>query len=181
MILNQRYIREYTNEKCPKALISLCGIPIENVEEFKYLGSTINHHEPSTGNSELQIRIDSAWCKFYELSKNFTNHKIELKTRVKVMNSLVRSRLTYACQTWTLTAIQMNHVNTVYVSILRKMVKGGYRRKSGEYAFELTNEDIIKAATLKASTNTSIDYNETLFTCHQRCRYETNKIAAVQR
>lgn len=144
MILNQRYTRGYINEKCPNSIISLSGIPIENVEEFKYLGSIINDNEPSTGNSELQIRIDSAWCKFYELSKNFTNHKIELKTRVNIMNSLVRSRLTCACQTWTLTAIQMNQISAVYVSILRKMVKGGYRRKSGQYAFELTNEDIIK-------------------------------------
>ena len=32
-ISNQRYIRGYTNEKCPNAIISVCGISTENVEE----------------------------------------------------------------------------------------------------------------------------------------------------
>ena len=72
------------------------------------------------------------------------NHRISLNTRVKVFNSLVRNRLTYSCQTWTLTKRQASHVNAAYVSMLRRMVRGGFRRKDGTYHYELSNVDIIR-------------------------------------
>ena len=67
-----------------------------------------------------------------------------LTTRVKILNALIRSRLTYACQTWSLTKRQTTHVNAAYISILRKMVKGGYRRKPDTFCYELTNSDILE-------------------------------------
>ena len=79
----------------------------------------IKYNEPSTGDDELQTRIDASNCKFYESGKNLMNYKIALETRVKIFNSLVRSRLTYACQTWSLTQRQQNHMNATYGSMLR--------------------------------------------------------------
>ena len=139
MILNH----QYTTDEYPAAVVRLGNKPIENVKSFIYLGCTTKYNEPSTGDNELEVRIDTAECKFYEISKNLLNHRISLTTRVKILNSLVRSRLTNSCQTWTLTKKQANHINAVYVSMLRKMVKGGYRRKPETYHYELTNANII--------------------------------------
>ena len=75
------------------------------------------------------------------------NHRIALVTRVKVFNALVRSRLTYSCQTWTLTKRQASRVNSTYLSLLRRMVRGGFRRKEGTYHYELTNADIKQCKT----------------------------------
>ena len=72
------------------------------------------------------------------------NQKIHLATRVKILNALVRTRLTYSCQTWNLSQVQANHINATYMSMLRKMVKGGYRRQSGTYRFVLSNRDLLK-------------------------------------
>ena len=63
-----------------------------------------------------------------------------------MLNALVRSRLLYSCQTWSCTKAQMNNVNATYLSFIRKMVKGGYRRKVNSWAYVFTNEDLLKMA-----------------------------------
>ena len=71
------------------------------------------------------------------------NYKIRLHTRVKILTSIVRSRLTYSCQTWNTTSRQTDRINSAYTAMLRKMVKGGYRRKNGtEWKFVLSNSDL---------------------------------------
>ena len=114
MILNQKYEeREYPNTIC-----SLEGEAIENVEKYRYLGSEIKYDEPNTGQMELNFRADVAECKYYSLSRNLFNMRINIKTRTKMLNSLVRSRLLYSCQTWCCTKAQMNRMNAKYLSFL---------------------------------------------------------------
>ena len=105
----------------------------------------ITFNEPSTGDTEVELRIEMAENKFYELSKTFMNHNIRITTRIKILNAVVRSRLTYSCQTWNLTAKQRDRINSTYLGMLRKMVKRGYRRKPGtEWNYVLTNNDLHK-------------------------------------
>ena len=63
-----------------------------------------------------------------------------------MLNSLVRSRMLYSCQTWSFTKTQMTHLNAVYLSLLRKMVKGGFRRKDESWAYVFTNKDLLRMA-----------------------------------
>ena len=65
---------------------------IDNVKVFRYLGGNIKYDEHSTGDEEIELRLESGEAKFYELVKKLLNHKIVLKTRVQILNSLVRSR-----------------------------------------------------------------------------------------
>ena len=135
MILN--YGNEY-----PETIASLRGTPIDNVKSFIYLGCVIKYNEPSTGDTELNLRIDAAENAFYAHGKNLMNKKIILKTRVQILDSLVRSRLTYSCPVWTTTVAQLNKICSAYTSMLRKMVKGGYKRKANQWSFVYTNDDI---------------------------------------
>ena len=97
---------------------------------------------PTTGQAAVQLRTTIAEPKFYELIKKLTNFKILLKTRILIMNAIVRSRLTYSCQTWNLTQKQMGKINSSYVGMLRKMIKGGY--KTGEnHHFILSNAEVL--------------------------------------
>ena len=142
MIVNYRYINN-DSSTYPDSIATLDNNPIENVMMFRYLGDEIKYDEPSTGDAEIELRIDIAEGKFYERSKKLLNHRILLQTRIKILNSIVRSRLTYSCQTWNLTERQTNRVNSAYTSMLRKMVKGGYRRKKEtEFHFVLSNSDL---------------------------------------
>ena len=111
---------------------------------FRYLGCEIKYDEVYTGDAELNLRIDFAQGKFYQLGKKFMNHNISLNTRVKLLNSLVRSRLTYGCQIWTLTVRQRERIGAVYISILRKMVRGGYKRNPNQWSFVYTNEHLLR-------------------------------------
>ena len=132
-----------TLNQYPKSISSVEKEEVANVKEFKYLGSQFYYDQPGTGEAEITSRIDMAESKFYEHGKKFMNYKINLAVRTSILNSLVRSRLTYGCQTWMLTAAQMNHINSSYVSMLRKMVRGGYKRKDGEWGYKITNEQLI--------------------------------------
>lgn len=127
----------------PASIVHLKGSDIGNVEVFIYLGCKIKYDEPLTGNAELELRIDLGESKFYELGKNLMNYKIRLSTRVKILNALVRSRLTYSCQTWGTTKVQIQRLSSVYCSMLRKMIKGGYRRKHDSWSYVLSNQDIL--------------------------------------
>ena len=126
----------------PKTIASLQGKAIDNVESFVYLGCILNYNEPSTGETEINLRIDAAENAFYSHGKNLMNQKIALKTRVQILDSLVRSRLIYSCPIWTLTASQRSKISSAYTSTLRKMVKNGFKRKENQWSFVYTNEDI---------------------------------------
>ena len=70
-----------------------------------------------------------------------------------MLNTLVRSRLVYACQTWSVTQLQMDKINSIYTTFIRKMTKGGFKRKMDSWSYVLTNEDLLrisKTTTLKA-------------------------------
>ena len=50
------------------------------------------YDEPSTGSAEIELRIDIAETTLYQYAKKLFNQKISLKTRVKIMNSIVRRK-----------------------------------------------------------------------------------------
>ena len=142
MIFNQQYEdREY-----PTSIASLGDQKLENVKSYRYLGAEIKHDEPTTGPAEMNLRSDAAECKFYSLAKNLLNMKVNIKIRVQILNSLIRSRVTYSCQTWSVTQLQLNTMTATYMKFLRKMTKGGFRRKPDSWSFVLTNEDLLRIA-----------------------------------
>ena len=104
------------------------GTLLKHVSEFKYLGAFLRHDEPSTGDTELNYRIQIANAKFFELSNLLENFTIHLKTRIMFLNSFVRSRLTYACQNWNLNTAQYDRLDAFYRKLLRKMIRGGFKR-----------------------------------------------------
>lgn len=140
MILNQQYeIRDY-----PPTISSLGDKQLENVRKYRYLGCEIEYNKPAIGEAELQLRRDAAECKFYSLAKNLMNMKINLKTRTDILNSLVRSRVVYACQVWNITKAQLQRLNAMYMTCIRKMTKGGYKRKPDSWSFVHTNDDLLR-------------------------------------
>ena len=91
-----------------------------------------------------------AESKFYEYGEKFMNYRIKLSVRISILNSLVRSRLAYGCQTWILTAAQKDRLNSTYTSMIRKMVRGVYKRKRDEWGYKLTNQNLLDLAKTEA-------------------------------
>ena len=128
----------------PDSIITLRDVPLQNSVEFKYLGSYISQDQPNTGDSEISHRIQMALAKFASMSNLLQNFHIHLTTRVIFLNSFVRSRLTYSCQNWNLTMAQFNKLDTTYRNLLRRMVRGGFRRVDGiaDFRYKINNEKL---------------------------------------
>ena len=137
-------------EPQPETITSNKGKMLEIVQSYKYLGCEIKANECTTGDTEINLRIDAGECKFFATSHNFLNMKINLKIRALLLNSLVRSRLVYGCQTWVINSHQMNRISAAYNGMLRKMTKGGYKRKADSWAFVHTNIDIQRMAKVES-------------------------------
>ena len=107
MIFKYHYIND-DRTIYPQTISTIDNTAVENLTKFRYLGDEIKYDELSSGDAEIDLRKQIAENKFYELSKKFLNQKIRIRTRVKILNSIVRSRRTYSCQTWNLTKRQMD-------------------------------------------------------------------------
>ena len=66
-------------------------------------------------------------------------------------NAFVRSRMTYACQTWTLTAKQLADLNTADAYLKRRMIHNGFKRRGDDdpenpssLAYFYRNNDVYK-------------------------------------
>ena len=142
MILNH----QYNGIDYPCSISTLGDKQLENVKIYRYLGCEIEFNKPSTGDTELNLRQDAAECKFYSLAKNLLNMKVNLKIRTNIMNSLVRSRAVYGCQVWSIQQIQLQKLNAAYMSLLRRMTKGGFKRKPNSWSYIHRNDDLLRMA-----------------------------------
>ena len=111
MVLNH----QYEQKQYPKTISSLRGIDLDNVISYHYLGCEIKYDEASTGETELNLRSDAAENKFYAMGRNLFNMKIRLKTRIQMLNSLVRSTFVYSCQTWSITKVQLSRLPNIWL------------------------------------------------------------------
>jgi hypothetical protein len=78
--------------------VTLDGEPIENVEEFKYLGSIIT--PDGRAERDISARIAKAWGVFTSLKKAlWTRREISTKTKVRIYVATLRAVLLFACET----------------------------------------------------------------------------------
>ena len=88
---------------------------------------TNNDDDPS---HYLSLRISSAYQKWNELKHVFTDKRIFMSTRIKLLEACVRSRLLYSCQSWDLLASEVTKLESIWHGFLRRMVKNGFKRKN---------------------------------------------------
>ena len=126
---------------------SLGGVPIKNVRKFKYLG----HMENNTNDDPslyLNFRISSAFQKSNELKHVFIDKRIFMSTRIKLLEACVRSRLLYSCQSWQLTASELQKLESIWYSFLRKMVTKGQKRKNVPPEYLKAKKEAKKTGTI---------------------------------
>ena len=82
----------------PNTEVLINNTPLENVEEFKYLGSFLN--ADGDINREITSRIMNASAAFHRLKAVWRTKQINEKTKIKIYKSNVRSVLLYAAETW---------------------------------------------------------------------------------
>ena len=125
------------------SLFKVDDYEIENVQEFTYLGHVI------TNSNEVcftEHRVSRATAKFNELRNVLCDSDINLKTRRKILEACVRSRLIYGTSAWNPKEGEIRKLETCWNECLRSMVKGGWRRQESsdenDYRFVYTNQDL---------------------------------------
>ncbi|XP_066919456.1 uncharacterized protein [Clytia hemisphaerica] len=134
-------------DEYPKSIVSINDTPLNNVPKFKYLGCYIDYLDPNTGDAEINHRIQMASVKFSQMSNLLQNFHINLKTRVKFLNSFIRSRLTYSCQNWNINQKQFDRIDTAYRTFLRRMVRNGMKHvneKENDFRMVISNARLLE-------------------------------------
>ena len=80
--------------------IKINNEPLKIVDTFKYLGAIIDDKGSHT---EIKARTGQAVAALSRLNIIWNDKSLQLKSKMKLMLSLVSSILLYACATWTIT------------------------------------------------------------------------------
>jgi hypothetical protein len=101
-------------------IISIEGQELEVVSKFKYLGSV----ESSQGKMDDEVlrRCHGMYGAFYKLKHIFIDKKLQLKTRLKLLNIIIVPHGLYGCQAWNLSVKNMAALESVYFAILRRIL-----------------------------------------------------------
>ena len=97
-------------------LISIDGINLKRVEDFKYIGAWVDSSE-----KDVKIRKAQAWRICHQM-RNICNSKLSRKVNIRLMIATVESILLYSCETWTLKNSLLKKLDGIYTTILRMVL-----------------------------------------------------------
>ena len=104
--------------------ITVNGQRLETVSKFKYLGSVITDEGSKP---EIISRIAQTTASMTRLKPIWKDKNITLRSKIRLMRSLVVSIFLYACKTWTLTAELQRRVQAMEMRCYRKILCISYK------------------------------------------------------
>ena len=99
--------------------ITVNGKKIETVSKFKYLGSVI---ADEGSKSEIISMIAHTTAAMTRLKPIWKDKNITLRSKIRLMGSVIVSICLYACETWTLTAELQRRLQTMEMMCYRKIL-----------------------------------------------------------
>ena len=102
--------------------IILNQIPLENVKEFKYLGSVKSHD--GTCSKDIKIRIGMANNSMIQLNSIWKDHSITAELKLKLFKCLVWPVMLYGCEAWTMKKEDERRVEAAELMVLPKTAEG---------------------------------------------------------
>ena len=103
----------------PRANLTIDNTRIEQVQNFKYLGTIIT--EDGRTETEIKKRAGMAKEKFSEMKNLLTSRQLSLNLRKKMLNCYIYSIFMYGTETWTLTKALEKKINALEMWCLRRM------------------------------------------------------------
>jgi hypothetical protein len=101
--------------------VNINGVPMEVVDSFPYLGSSIVASGDST--NEITARIGKGWGAFKRLDRKvWRNHALTLETKLRVYNAVVLSTVAYGLETLPLKVNDINRLESFECSCLRRLL-----------------------------------------------------------
>ena len=104
-----------------RAPMMLRGSVVEEVGEFKYLGSILT--SDGCDARDMTARIGKAWGCFRSLRKKVWKRKsLSLQTKMRVYSGAVIPTLLWGCESWVLTFEDMEQLEVTQMRMLRSIM-----------------------------------------------------------
>ena len=113
--------------------IKIDGAELEQVKEYKYLGTIIT--EDCRCNDEVRRRIGQAKNEFWNC-KEFLRRDINLKLKLRLLSCYIKSILSYGSEAWTFSKKIIKSINAFQIWCYRRILKISYRQR-------IRNDEVI--------------------------------------
>ena len=97
--------------------MTLSGSPIEQVNDFTYLGSNVKSTD-----TDIKRRKALAWSAFHKMSNIWQSKTTPLKLKVNIFEVSCITVLLYGAETWIVTPVQMRSLDSFATSCYRIML-----------------------------------------------------------
>ena len=97
--------------------VKMQGVEVPKVEEFKYLGSTVQ----SSGDCgrEVKKRVQAGWCGWRRMTGVMCDRRVSARVKGKVYSRVVRPAMLYGLETVALTSRQVAELEVAELKMLR--------------------------------------------------------------
>ncbi|XP_063545967.1 uncharacterized protein LOC134753921 [Cydia strobilella] len=120
--------------------ILLEGAPLDSVDKFCYLGSTVSSN--ISPDAEIDVRIGKAATMFGKLSARvWQNKHLTRKTKMVVYQTCILSIVLYGAETWTSYAKHERRLNAFHMRCIRNILGISWKDR-------VTNERVLEIAQL---------------------------------
>jgi hypothetical protein len=124
-----------------KINLKIKNCKFERVENFKYLGVTLNEDNSNSHQMFLQERIKNANKTYFMPQKFFKNKSISKNLKLRLKNTIIDKTLTYASETETLTNRDRKQLNIFERKMYRRILGPVYDNKKENWRI-LTDKEI---------------------------------------
>ena len=111
------------------------GREVEDVEEFPYLGATVD--KEGGGSKDIMNRLQKARRAFQRLGKVWAARGIGRRTKVRLFKTLIRPVLLYGCETWKITKADKRKLNSFQCQCLRRIMRITWQQR-------MTNKRVVE-------------------------------------
>ncbi|KAK3564563.1 hypothetical protein QTP86_022812 [Hemibagrus guttatus] len=120
------------NEREGSGTVRLQGEEVKKVQEFKYLGSTVQSNGES--GKEVKKRVQAGWNGWRKVSGVLCDRKIPARIKGKVYRTVVRPAMLYGLETVSLKKRQESELEVAELKMLR-LIFGRGSRRANPYPF----------------------------------------------
>ena len=150
--------------------IKIDNVQLEQVKDFKYLGSIKSNDGSCT--KDVKTRIGMAKRKMTTLNNIWKDKNIPIQLKLNILKSLIWPVAIYGSEAWTLKKQDVNRLNAAEMWFYRRILRISWTEKR-------TNESVIKELGIQMELVKEINKRKLRYVGHATRHSKTNLMASV--